>query len=129
MNAVWLRLRSGWSSEGSLSRCWGLGGGRFLRKLGGDVGSRSFFNLDRGRSRDAFRGRRGRGSGLARNFSDSGRVLNDRNGFRIGGFARVITLDRLFFEETENVVEHKVTVWLFSQEKGLHEFTPWIRVI
>jgi hypothetical protein len=56
-------------------------------------------------------------------------VLNDGNRLGISSFARVITLDSLFFQEAENVVEHKVAIRLFSQEKGLHKFTPRIRVI
>lgn len=113
-----------------MHRCRGLGGDRLLlRRFGGNVRRRDLFNRNRRRSRDAFDSKRRRGSGLTRNLRNSSRVLNDGNRLGISSFARVITLDSLFFQEAENVVEHKVAIRLFSQEKGLHKFTPRIRVI
>jgi hypothetical protein len=39
-------------------------------------------------------------------------------------FAGFIALDSLLFEETEHVVEDKVTVGLLSEEEALDKFAP-----
>jgi hypothetical protein len=33
-------------------------------------------------------------------------------------------LNSLFLQETEDVIEDKIAVWLLGKEEGLHEFAP-----
>jgi hypothetical protein len=50
----------------------------------------------------------------------------------MGGFVcirAVILLDCFFLEEAEDVVEYKIAIWLFCEEKSLDEFAPRLVVV
>lgn len=72
------------------------------------------------------RRRRGRGGGGRRS-----RFLNDGCflSLRTLELASLVVLNSFFLQETEDIIENKVTVWLLSEEEGLHEFTPRLSVI
>lgn len=114
MVTIWLhkfslrgRRRSGRvreNSRGFLLRNWGRGRGRltgWLRlRLSGRLGR---WLLDRG-------------------------GFGGRNGGNRLGFADII-LNSIFLEEPEDVVENKVTIWLFCKEESLDELSPGITMI
>lgn len=39
-------------------------------------------------------------------------------------FTIFVTINRLLFEEAEDVIEDKIAVWLFGKEKSLNKFPP-----
>jgi hypothetical protein len=127
----------------SRSRIWcyfRLGNGR-RRRLGcrgrfGNVGSRSLIGAGEGgrRRRSGWGGMDGWWrSGLTGRRGDLGRRWC---GYGLGssslGFsslADVVTLNGLFLQEAEDIIEDKVAVGLLSEEKGLHELTPSLPTI
>lgn len=47
----------------------------------------------------------------------------------IVGFCSIIRFHGFFFEETENVIENKITIWLFCKKKSLNKLAPRFVVI
>ena len=122
-------------------------GGFWFRSM--DTVSLDFRFRWRGRSR--FRGNlsyrflgKGWNGGRSHDVSDFGFIVGDgrfRGGLwslrrlmgRLGrnriGLGSIVSLDGLFLQETEDVIENKVSVWLFGEEEGLNEFAPGITVV
>jgi hypothetical protein len=41
----------------------------------------------------------------------------------------IIGLDSFFLEETKDIVENEITIWLFCKEESLNKLAPWFVVI
>lgn len=118
----------------------GLNGGNRVLGNGGFGNISGWGFIHRGSNRNGFRDneRRSRlAGGFIHRFShwywlDRNLFRLGYNGNRLSGFSDltgIIALNSLFFEETEDVVEDEVTIWLLSQEESLNKFTPCFAVI
>ena len=72
-----------------------------------------------GRARRESNGWRRRGRGLCRGLRGGGSVY----------VTRLVVLNGLLLEETEDVVENEVAVRLLGEEERLDKLAPWIALI
>jgi len=103
-----------------------------LRNRFGNIISGSLFGRKRGNGRRSGDGRwrRGLTDRRLKYLGSGGRCSLSGYNLRLGGVTYiVIGLNGFFLQETEDVVEHKVTVGLLSKEKSLYKLPPSLPAI